>query len=457
MRQRFILIFLAIMFMGQSGYLSADTAKGRIQYISKKASSIQLAPKDQPPVIVKFDSKTEFVGAEGIKGLSPPDLIKVEYTPGQPATRITRVFFGIPKEAEIDAVYLDNLMRQQDCLTPEDLRVTPEEVERIMQSPDVCVLVDARPTDRYRAGHIPKAISIYAKDLADNLDLLPKDKSKLVIFYCGGPTCPFTGESIKVARKEGYTNIKGFQGGMPAWKKAAKPVHATASWVAENLDQNHVIIDVRPKSESDKSHIKTAIAIPADEIKAMTETFIKEKRQVARLPGVSDSRAPIILYANSDLGQDILAAYGELKKWQYKNVVIVEGGFKAWTRQNLPTETGPAADKIIYVRKLRKGAVSGEEFATLEKSRADVILVDVRSPQETAMGTLKGNGAIAIPLDDIDANLDKLPRGAQIITYCSNGIRSEMAYEVLKNKGYDKVRFLNETVALTPEGGYRIE
>jgi rhodanese-related sulfurtransferase len=449
-------MLLTALVMTLPAHLSADTVKGRIQYISNKASSIQLTPKGQSPVMIKFGDTTEFVGAAGIKDLSPPDLIEVEYTPGQPATRIAKVSFGIPRELEIDAAYLDNLMRQQDCLTPAELLVGPEEVERQMERPDTCVLVDARPTARYLEGHIPKAISIYAKDLPDKLDLLPKDKSRQVIFYCGGPTCPYTGESIKLAQGAGYTNLKGFQGGMPAWKKAANPVHATASWVAGNLDENHVIIDVRPRSESAKSHIRTAVAMPAAEFTAMTETFIKQ-RQKARLPGVSDTRAPIILYANDDLGADVLQAYAELKKWKYKNVAIVEGGFDAWTRAGLPTATGPGADKITYVRKLRKGAISAQEFTELEKSRDGVLLIDVRSAKETTGGTLQGSGAMAIPLDDLDANLDKLPADVEIITYCSNGIRSEMAYEMLKGKGYDKVRYLNETVAFTPEGNYRIE
>jgi rhodanese-related sulfurtransferase len=456
MKPGFVVMLLTTVLMAQTASLSADTVKGRIQYISSKANAIQLTPKGQPPMMVKFGASTEFVGAGGIKDLSPPDLIEVEYTSGEPATRITRVSFGIPRELEIDAVYLDNLMRQQDCLTPAELMVTPEEVERQMKRPGTCVLVDARPTGRYLEGHIPKAISIYAKDLPDKLDLLPEDKSRLVIFYCGGPTCPYTGESIKLAQSAGYTNLKGFQGGMPAWKKAANPVHASASWVAENLDENHVIIDVRPRSESAKAHIKTAVAMPAAEFTAMTETFIKE-RQKARLPGVSDTRAPIILYADDDLGPDVLQAYAELKKWKYKNVAIVEGGFDAWTRADLPTATGPAADQITYVRKLRKGAVSAQEFVELEKNRDGVLLIDVRSARETAGGTLQGTGAMAIPLDDLDANLDKLPTDVELITYCSNGIRSEMAYEVLKSKGYDKVRFLNETVTLTPEGSYRIE
>ncbi len=412
----------------------ADVVKGRIKYISFKASSIQIDVKDKPPVVVKFGKNTQFVNAKSIKDLGTKDLIEVENFPGQPARRITKVIFGLPPGVEINT----------------------EGLEAIINGDQDYFLVDARPGKRFGGGHIPTAISIFAKELEKNLDRLPKDKSKLLVFYCGGPTCPYTGDSIKIAHEHGYTNVKGYQAGLPTWKKAKKPVHASASWVAKNLGEHQVTLDVRSKDESSRQHIKTAVAMPAGEFKAMTKKFIKEKKP-AKLPGVSDKSAPIMLYGDSDDGTDVLAAYKELKKWKYKSVAIIEGGFTDWVKAGKPTATGSAADKIVYVRKLKKGAIPRAEFAKLEKERVDVTLIDVRSTKETAKGTLKGKGTLAIPLDDIEANLDKLPKTSQIVTYCSNGIRSEMAYETLKNKGYDKVRFLNETLVVKADGSYRIE
>ena len=47
----------------------ADEAKGRIKYISKKASTIQLDIKGKEPVVVRFDKNTVFENAGGIKDL----------------------------------------------------------------------------------------------------------------------------------------------------------------------------------------------------------------------------------------------------------------------------------------------------------------------------------------------------------------------------------------------------
>ncbi len=412
------------------GVLYADTAKGRIKYISKKASAIQI--KSKPPVVVRFDQNTQFVNAKSIKELGDNELLEVEFEPGQPATKITKILFGLPPGVEIDLA----------------------QMEAIIKGDRPYLLVDARPGRRFPDSHLPTAISIFARELPKKLDLLPTDKSELLIFYCGGTTCPYTGESVKIVRKHGYTNVKGFQGGMPAWKKARKPVHATASWVAKNLDEHHVVIDVRPRNESSKRHIKTAVTMPAPEFTEMTRRFIKEK-QKARLPGVSDKAAPILLYGNMDSGQDVLTAYKELMKWRYKNVAIIEGGFDDWVRNDRPSASGPAEDTIAYVRKLKEGAIPRAEFVKIEKERANVTLLDVRSNKEIATGTLRD--ALAIPLDDLEGSRDKLPKRGEIIAYCSNGIRSEMAYELLKKKGFQNVRFLNETLVIKPDGSYRIE
>ena len=51
------------------------------------------------------------------------------------------------------------------------------------------MLIDARPKRaKYDKGHIPMAVSIPDSKFAKMTDKLPKDKTALLIFYCGGPT-----------------------------------------------------------------------------------------------------------------------------------------------------------------------------------------------------------------------------------------------------------------------------
>lgn len=48
------------------------------------------------------------------------------------------------------------------------------------------VLVDARPAEEYRQGHIPGALNIMPDHIRTEAGLLPKDKSMPIIFYCRG-------------------------------------------------------------------------------------------------------------------------------------------------------------------------------------------------------------------------------------------------------------------------------
>ena len=115
-------------------------------------------------------------------------------------------------------------------------------------------LYDARPVKRFGKAHIPSARPAHPKD--DNfLSLLPESKNDLLVFYCGGPTCPYTGISVEKAQKAGYTNLKGYQAGLPGWKKSKLPVHSESSWLAKNLNTQTVILDVRdPQASSQDTY-----------------------------------------------------------------------------------------------------------------------------------------------------------------------------------------------------------
>ena len=430
MIKQIALILVAVLIL--PNLTAAETVSGRIKYISNKASTIQLSVKGKEPVVVQFDKNTVFENATGVEDLSPPDLLKVDFEPGKPASRIEKVIFGLPPGVEIDM----------------------KEMLSILQGKQGKYLLgDARPASKFPPGHIPSAISTFPGDKEAFLKALPGDKGMLLVFYCGGPTCPFTGKAVDAAMAAGHTNVKGFQAGIPGWKKAKLAVHSSPEWLTKNLDEHHVVIDARDAAESSRQHIESAVSMPAAELEAMTRQFIKEQT-IAELPGVTDKRAPVVVYADSHTDKSALVAYKQLRDWGYVNASILTGGFNDWMKNGYPVASGPAATEIKYTKKLVKGAIPPQEFAALEKSREGVVFLDVRTDAEVAkLGMLKG--ATHIPLDNLEANLAGVPKDKEIITYCENGIRAEMAYEALKEKGY-KVRFLNEAVTFDKEGNYQL-
>jgi hypothetical protein len=64
-----------------------------------------------------------------------------------------------------------------------------EEIQQLISNKTPLTLVDARPESRYDQAHLPGAISIPVPKLKKmQAAVLPDDKDKLLLFYCGGPT-----------------------------------------------------------------------------------------------------------------------------------------------------------------------------------------------------------------------------------------------------------------------------
>ena len=64
------------------------------------------------------------------------------------------------------------------------------------------IVLDVRPEEEYRAGHIPGAISIPVKELKRRLSELPKDHD--IVAYCRGPYCVMSDQAVGILRSKGY-------------------------------------------------------------------------------------------------------------------------------------------------------------------------------------------------------------------------------------------------------------
>lgn len=78
-----------------------------------------------------------------------------------------------------------------------------------------------------------------------------------------------------------------------------------------------------------------------------------------------------------------------------------------------------------------------EQLAELRGLEPTLQLVDVRSPGETANGTLVG--AREIPLVVLIASLAALDRTGSVVVYCASGYRSQVAASVLREAGFADV------------------
>lgn len=400
---------------------SAEEAKGKIKTHAAKAKTLSLTVEGKGVMLFRYTDQTKFVNAKTAKEIGDEDTLGIEYTivdGANVAGTITRVVAKLPEGVAL---------------------ITLEELQTLIkQGPEKgnYVLVDSRPASRYNDGHIPTAISAPFADLEKMGEaLLPPDKNKPLIFYCGGVTCVLSPKSAALAKKFGYANVRVFSDGEPAWKKAELPLYASLEFVKEG---NIVLIDLRDPAKVSKGYIPRAVSVPAAQLASKQSAFPAAKG------------APLVFYSDNEA--EMLAALESARDWEYKRASMFPGGVEAWKAKGLEVKTGAAPTTITWTRKLAPGEIS---VADLKKAieTGSAVIIDGRTPEEFAAGHLKG--AINIPADEAVKHVDKLPKDKQLISYCSTGSRAEMVYDALKDKGLS-ITFTKAGIEFAKDGPYKI-
>lgn len=116
---------------------------------------------------------------------------------------------GFRKIAEIERIISDfksdkNIL---ESITLDDLLARSKK-EKV-------ILIDVRPEDEYKAGHIPNAVSIPLAQLKKRLNELPKNKT--IIAYCRGPLCVMAIDAIKLLNQNKFNAIR-MDDGYVEWK-----------------------------------------------------------------------------------------------------------------------------------------------------------------------------------------------------------------------------------------------
>jgi rhodanese-related sulfurtransferase len=75
------------------------------------------------------------------------------------------------------------------------------ELLRRVRSGEVTVL-DVRPAEEFRAGHLVGALSMPLDELKKRLAELPQDRA--VVAYCRGPYCVMALEAVELLRRQGF-------------------------------------------------------------------------------------------------------------------------------------------------------------------------------------------------------------------------------------------------------------
>lgn len=108
-------------------------------------------------------------------------------------------FFGLLRKlAEARLPELERVRRELFSGSPPASYV---ELEGRIRRGEV-TLLDVRPLEEYRAGHLPGALCIPLPELPERIAELPRDKE--VVVYCRGPYCPMAAQAAASLEAAGF-------------------------------------------------------------------------------------------------------------------------------------------------------------------------------------------------------------------------------------------------------------
>lgn len=218
--------------------------------------------------------------------------------------------------------------------------------------------------------------------------------------------------------------------GEPGWIKAEQYLEVSPKQIKEG---NIILIDLRPANKFATGHMAKAINIPLD--------VLKTKYKEANLPEYKG--AAIVL--TSDTPSDIESAMDYLGNMSFSKLTMFTGGMERWKKAEIPVATGASAvpAKLTYVRKLAPYEVSIADFMKVVTA-GGALIVDARSTGEYAAGKFKG--AVNIPSEEMEKRFAEVPKDKTVYVHCATGSRAEMAYDILKAKGYTNVKLLKANI-----------
>ncbi len=232
--------------------------------------------------------------------------------------------------------------------------------------------------------------------------------------------------------------------------------------LAKELDNpNLILIDARSFKEYSQGHIPGAVNLDLfayhwfDTTPQGMQVFNEQTKKIFSFAGVTLSKK-VVFY---DDVSGMLAARGVwmLMYFSHQNVWMLDGGIKKWQAEGLATETKTTGFTPVNF----DGTPNSQILADHDYVRQNIgkaIIIDARSKEEfngdVIRGARKGHIPGAINVDYLAnisengtikdekqlAELYKIPKDVQIITYCQGAYRAANSFLTLKKLGFEKIK-----------------
>ena len=151
-----------------------DLVRGTLVSVSEKFKTINVQVGQKLVWIINYGDDLKIVGADKLASVAKDKEIGIRFTGDEKKPYAVSLTVKPPAK-----------------VAPEKL-VSLEELKKLVDmGPEKggYLLVDSRPKPRFNEGHIPYAVSLDNVKFDDLKDkILPKEKDRIIIFYCGGVT-----------------------------------------------------------------------------------------------------------------------------------------------------------------------------------------------------------------------------------------------------------------------------
>ncbi|MEK6622818.1 MAG: rhodanese-like domain-containing protein [Planctomycetota bacterium] len=118
-------------------------------------------------------------------------------------------------------------------------------------------------------------------------------------------------------------------------------------------------------------------------------------------------------------------------------------------------DNGLLADTIKSQAERAIKNVSPKEAKELMGNENGVFLLDVRTKEEYNESYIKT--AHLIPVQELEQNIDLIPKDRNVVVYCASGKRSAKACGILKNKGLKSLYNIEGGIRQWMADGYPVE
>lgn len=211
--------------------------------------------------------------------------------------------------------------------------------------------------------------------------------------------------------------------------------------------QLYAVFDVRERGEFNECQIPHVTSLPRSQIEFRIGVL------------VPDRNIPVIVY--DEAGARATLAAATVMALGYQRVSILDGGLNAWRSNGRPVVSGvnvPSkafGEKVQHERKVPE--VTAEELKSLQERSADLVILDMRTPEE--FGRFCIPGGINVPGGDLILWADELKRrkDAEVVVNCAGRTRSIIGAAGLRRLGLTNVRALRNGTMGWVLAGFELE